>query len=97
MEWASLLVDNPTFGMAIRQMFDLFDSVSKEDQVKRMRILEMMATGCCGADNLGEARSTLSSAWTQLKFHKGTRLWAEEVWKMHQPLAVRERAPSPVP
>ena len=62
-----------------------------------MPILEMMATACCGADNSGEARSTLSSKWTQLKFHKGTRLWAEEAWKMHQPPAVGERAPSPVP
>ncbi len=97
MEWASLFVDNPTFGTAIRQMFNLFNLVSEEDQVERMPILEMMATACCGADNSGEARSTLSSVWTQLKFHKGTRLWAEEAWKMHQPPAVGERAPSPVP
>jgi hypothetical protein len=97
MEWASLFVDNPTFGTAIQPMFDLFDSVSEEDQVERMLTLEMMATACCGADNLGEARSTLLSAWMQLKFHKGRWLWAEEAWKMHQPPAVGERPPSPVP
>jgi hypothetical protein len=60
-EWASLFIDNPSFGSAIWQMFDLFDLLTKGEQIKCMPILEMMAIACCGADNSGEATSTLSS------------------------------------
>jgi hypothetical protein len=96
MEWASLFVDNPSYGSVIRQMFDLFDSLTKDEQVNRMPILEMMATACCGADNSGEAKSTLSSKWAQLRFHVGTKRWAVEAWAALTSPPVEERAPSPV-
>jgi hypothetical protein len=60
-EWASLFINNPSFGSAIRQMFDLFDLLTKGEQIKCMPILKMMATACCGADDSGKATSTLSS------------------------------------
>jgi hypothetical protein len=41
-------------------MFDLFDLLTKDEQVDPMPILKMMATACCGADNSGKAKSTLS-------------------------------------
>ena len=85
MEWAALFLDNPTFGVAIRRMFDLFDSLDTDAQVQRMPILAMMATACCGSDNSGEAKSALASEWTQLRFHRGTRVWAEETWRTYLP------------
>jgi hypothetical protein len=95
MEWASLFVDNSSFGSAIWRMFNLFDLLTKGEQIKCMPILEMMATACCGVDNSGEARSTLSSKWTQLRFHAGMKRWAEEAWAAHILPPVKECAPLP--
>ncbi len=96
MEWASLFVDNPSYGSEIPRMFDLFDSLTKDEQVNRMPILEMMATACCGADNSGKVKSTLLSKWAQLRFHAGTKCWAAEAWAALTSLPVKERAPLPV-
>jgi hypothetical protein len=93
MKWASLFVDNPSFGSAIWQMFDLFDSLTKDEQVNCMPILEMMATACCGMDNSGGAKSTLSSKWAQLRFHAGTKCWAAEAWAALTSPPVKECAP----
>ncbi len=73
MEWASLFVDNPSYGSAIQRMFNLFDLLTKDEQVNCMPILKMMATACCGKDNSGEAKSTLLSRWAQLRFHARTK------------------------
>ncbi len=95
MEWASLFIDNPSFGSAIWRMFNLFDLLTKGEQIKCMPILEMMATACCGADNSGKTMSTLSSEWKQLRFHAGTKRWAKEAWAAHISPPVEERAPLP--
>jgi hypothetical protein len=73
MEWVSLFVNNLLYGTAIRQMLYLFDLLTKDEQVNHMPILEMMAKVCCGADNSGKAKSTLSSKWAQLRFHAGEK------------------------
>jgi hypothetical protein len=95
MEWVSLFVNNPSFVSAIRRMFNLFNLLTKGEQIKCMPILEMMATACFGADNSGEATSTLSSEWTQLRFHAGTKRWAEEAWAACTLPPVKEHAPLP--
>jgi hypothetical protein len=96
MEWASLFVDNPLYGSAIRRMCNLFDSLTKNEQVNCMPILKMMATACLGADNSGEVKSTRSSNWAQLRFHVGTKHWAVEASAALTFPPVKERAPSPV-
>jgi hypothetical protein len=47
-----------------------------------MPLLEMVALACCGADTLQNAISTLSTCWTQLKYHVTTRKWEEKLWSV---------------
>ncbi len=66
MEWAPMFVDGPNFGTTIRRVFDLFDSLNKNDRVDLYPIAEMMGMACCAADTGGGGVSTLSPSWTRL-------------------------------
>ncbi len=83
MDWAPMFVDCSNFGTAFRQLVDLFDWIEKNNQDRLMPLLGMVALACCGTDTLSMAISTLSTRWTQLKYHATTRKWAEEAWLVH--------------
>jgi hypothetical protein len=68
MEWAPMFVDGPNFGIAIRRVFDLFDSLDKDDRVNLYPIAEMMGMACCATDNGVGVVSTLSTRWTHLMY-----------------------------
>ena len=51
MEWARMFVDGPNFGTTIHQVFNLFESLNKDDRVILYPIAEIMGMACCASDN----------------------------------------------
>ncbi len=78
-----MFVDCQSFGTAYRWLVDLFNLIEIIERDHLMPLLEMVSLVCCGMDTLLTAISTLSTCWTQLKYHATTRKWAEEAWSVH--------------
>jgi hypothetical protein len=83
MEWARMFVDGPNFGTTIHQVFNLFESLNKDDRVILYPIAEIMGMACCASDNRVGAASTLPTKWTRLMYHARTKRWAAGVWERH--------------
>jgi hypothetical protein len=58
LEWAPMLVDNSDFGTAIRQMQDLFMSITDDKKYCLVKIFGMMTRACCVAKASDGAGST---------------------------------------
>ncbi len=77
-EWALMFVNGPNFGMAFSWVFDLFDSLDKDDRTGLYPILEMIGMACCATNDSDMPPSTLSTQWTRLTYHAPTKRWAAE-------------------
>jgi hypothetical protein len=86
MEWVPMFVDEPNFGTAFRGVFDLFNSLDKDNRTGLYPILEMVGMACCAANDSDMPPSTLSTQWTHLMYHARTTRWAAEVWARHSDL-----------
>ena len=73
LEWASMFLDGPNFGTTVRRMFDLFDSLVKEEWSNLYPIFDMIGMACCATDDSDMPASTLSTQWTRLTYNGGPR------------------------
>jgi hypothetical protein len=78
LEWGSMFVDNPNFGMAIRRMRDLFMSIMEGKRYRLVKIFWMMTRACCATKVLDGAVSTLAVDWQRLIYHAKTQAWAKK-------------------
>jgi hypothetical protein len=81
MAWAAYFVDYPPFGVAVRRLNSLMDSVSRLERTQFSPILDSLVLGCYGdREDLTYAYSTLSSEWTLLPLHPKTKAWMQASW-----------------
>jgi hypothetical protein len=81
MAWAAYFLDKPDFGVAVRRLDTLVDSVSRLERVQFALIIDSLLLGCYGDQHdKNSAYSLLSSDWDSLPLHPKTKVWMQNQW-----------------
>jgi hypothetical protein len=79
MAWVAYFLDKPDFGVAVRQLDTLVESVSRLERVQFAPTINSLLLGCYG--DLQDKKSTysvLSSDWDPLPLHPKTKAWMQD-------------------
>jgi hypothetical protein len=79
--WATYFLDKPDFGVAVRQLDTLVESVSHLEQVQFAPTINSLLLGCYrDRQDKKSAYSALSSDWDPLPVHPKTKAWMQDRW-----------------
>ncbi len=81
MAWAAYFLDKPDFGVAVRQLDTLVESVSCLERVQFAPTIDLLLLGCYrDRQDKKSAYSALSSDWDPLPLHPKTKAWMQDRW-----------------
>jgi hypothetical protein len=81
MAWAAYFLDKPDFGVAVRRLDTLVESVSRLEQVQFAPTIDSLLLGCYGdRQDKKSAYSALSLDWDPLPLHPKTKAWMQDRW-----------------